>query len=96
MSTKEWTYTSNERFGVYQEITFEKDNHNPATIEVVNPEDFSFSSETTAENARVSLLTLEIPAEVFDEIAIAWCRKRKLHCVTFNRSERRSKHAATD
>ncbi|MDH0448806.1 hypothetical protein [Shewanella sp. GD04112] len=49
MSTKEWVYQDNEPFGLYQEITFDKDNDNPAVIEITNPIDFKIIYESDAE-----------------------------------------------
>jgi len=74
MSTKEWVYEQDTPdIGCYQEITFEDDNNNPAVIQSNNPEEFSIAKTEFSEQ-----LTVAIPAEVFDKIAIAWCRKRKL------------------
>ena len=78
MSTKEWVYKDNELFGLYQEITFDKDNDNPAVIEITNPIDFQIIYELNAEGKFFGRLDAEIPADVFDKIAITWCKKRKL------------------
>ncbi|MGI2103470.1 hypothetical protein ACRN9O_22140 [Shewanella oncorhynchi] len=78
MSTKEWVYQDNELFGLYQEITFDKDNDNPAVIEITNPIDFKIIYESNAEGKLFGRLEAEIPADVFDQIAIAWCKKREL------------------
>jgi hypothetical protein len=74
MSTKEWVYEQdNPDIGCYQEITLDDDINNPAVIQVNNPEEFSIAKTEFSEQ-----LTVAIPAEVFDKIAIAWCHKRKL------------------
>lgn len=74
MSTKDWVYEqSNPDIGCYQEITFEDDNNNPVVIQSSNTKEFSITKTRFSEQ-----LTVAIPAEVFDKIAIAWCRKRKL------------------
>ena len=78
MSTKEWVYQENEKYALFQDITLDAINNNPATIEITNPTDFKVSSETNSQGKPISYLTAEIPAEVFDEIAIAWCKRRKL------------------
>lgn len=76
MSAKEWVYEQdNPDIGCYQEITFDDDNNNPAAIQANNPEEFSFAKTEFSEQ-----LTVSIPAETFDKIANAWCRKRKLQC----------------
>ncbi|MGL5665171.1 MAG: hypothetical protein ACRDD9_03480 [Shewanella sp.] len=79
MSTKEWVYQGNDQFELYQEMTFEKDNDNPAVIQIINPADFKVVSESNAEGKAFGRLEAEIPADVFDQIAIAWLKKRKLH-----------------
>lgn len=74
MSTKDWVYEQdNPDIGCYQEITIEDDNNNPAVIQLNNPKEFSITKREFNEQ-----ITVTIPAEVFDKIAIAWCRKRKL------------------
>ncbi|GAB1037693.1 hypothetical protein NM528_21670 [Shewanella algae] len=77
MSAKEWVYQGRDQFGLYQEMTFDKDN--PAVIEISNPTDFKIVSESNAEGKAFGKLEAAIPADVFDQIAIAWCKKRKLH-----------------
>lgn len=79
MSTKEWVYQENDQFGLYQEMTFDKDNDNPAVIQIINPANFMVASESNAEGTVFGKLEAEIPADVFDQIAIAWLKKRKLH-----------------
>ncbi|EKO3763971.1 hypothetical protein [Vibrio metschnikovii] len=79
MSTKEWVYENQHGYGLYQDLSFESNNRNPAVVEVSNPGAFSIYYETNLAAEPIGRLTAEIPAEVFDEIAIAWCRKRKLH-----------------
>lgn len=78
MSTKEWAYENQQGYGLYQELSFEANNSNPAVIEVSNPVAFSICYKTNLTGESNGRLMAEIPAGVFDEIAIAWCRKRKL------------------
>lgn len=78
MSTKEWIYQRDGKFGLYQEITLNKENDNPAVIEITNPIDFKVIYESNAEGNIYGKLEAEIPADVFDQIAIAWCKKRNL------------------
>ncbi len=75
MSTKEWIYQDNKLFWLYQEITFDKDNDNPAVIEITNPIDLKIIYESNGQGKPFGRLDAEIPADVFDKIAIAWCRK---------------------
>jgi len=79
MSTKEWVYQGHDQFGLYQEVAFDKDNNNPAVIEITNHTDFKIASSSNTEGKALGRLEAEIPAEVFDQMAIAWCKKRKLH-----------------
>lgn len=78
MSTKEWVYQSEQGFGLYQEMTLEKNNDNPAIIEIANPVDFRVNYTTNADGEAFGKLMAEIPADVFDEIAVVWCKQRKL------------------
>jgi hypothetical protein len=79
MSTKEWVYQGNEKYALFQEMTLDSINNNPATLAVINPSDFKIEFETNAEGQNIGHLMTEIPAEIFDEIALAWCKQRKLH-----------------
>lgn len=78
MSTKDWVYQGNEKYALFQDVTLDSINSNPATIEITNPTDFKIRSETNSKGKTFGYLTAEIPAEIFDEIAIAWCKRRKL------------------
>ena len=40
---------------------------------------FSITREENVDGKHILQLTLEIPADQFDEIALAWCKKRNLH-----------------
>jgi hypothetical protein len=78
MSTKEWVYQGSEQVGVYQDTTADNENNNPAVVEITNPVDFNINYASQDSEQSFSKLIAEIPANVFDEIAIAWCKKRKL------------------
>lgn len=82
MSTKEWILSEHDGASLYQECfhDFEKHvtNPNPAVIQIENPGSFSITKEEHAGAGPYSQLVVEIPAERFDEIAIAWCKNRKL------------------
>lgn len=74
MSTKDWVYKQDAHdVGCYQEITIADNKNNPAIIQTNNPKEFSIVKTELSEQ-----LTVAIPADVFDKIAVAWCRKRKL------------------
>lgn len=75
MSTKEWFYSlETSDVGGYQEMHLEQENHNLAIIQVENPNKFSVDKENNYQK-----VTLAIDAQEFDKLAIAWCKKRKLH-----------------
>jgi|TARA_B100000745_G_scaffold139998_1_gene91409 hypothetical protein len=74
MSCKEWVYSDKEsRCGIYQELDLGDENENPAIITVDDPEEYAVEKDKGFHNVSVG-----IPAKVFDEIALAWCKKRKL------------------
>lgn len=75
MSTKEWFYSpEGSTVGGYQEITFEDKNDNPVVIQIENPQEFFIVKDDNYQK-----ITLAIDAQEFDKLAIAWCKKRKLH-----------------
>jgi hypothetical protein len=63
MSTKEWIHRYDDGAGLYQEMSFDEPNNNPATIEVENPQDFKIEREGLSSNNAYFTLTLEILAE---------------------------------
>lgn len=81
MSTKEWVYQDHELSGLYQKITFDKDNDNPTVIDITNPFDFKIIYESNAEGKFFGRLDAEIPADVFDKITIALCKKERCKVV---------------
>lgn len=82
MSTKEWVSSHPSGASLYQECFYDFEKHaanpNPAVIQIENPGSFSITQEDLAGAGPYSQLVVEIPAERFDEIAIAWCKSRKL------------------
>lgn len=78
MSTKEWIVYSDGGAGLFQDVNFGQENKNPATIEIKNSIDFIIESESSADGKVMSLLRVNVPAERFDEFAIAWLKHRKL------------------
>ena len=81
MSTKEWISSHPSGASLYQECFYDFEKHaanpNPAVIQIENPGSFSITQEHAGAGL-YSQLVVEIPAERFDEIAIAWCKNRKL------------------
>ena len=80
MSTKEWIYRSDTQYetALYQDLLSDDDKVNTATLSIENPTKFSVSySENNNSNA-ITHLTVKIPVSVLDEMAIAWCKNRKL------------------
>lgn len=53
-------------------------NVNTATLFIENPTKFSLSYSENKNSTVVGQLILEIPVSVLDEMAIAWCKQRKL------------------
>lgn len=93
MSTKEWVKDQGD-YGIYQECLYDHTKHdinpNPARIQITNPDDFQIERETL--KSRIwSQLTVDIPAEIMDELAIAWCKKRNLNTNKYTLDELLSK-----
>jgi hypothetical protein len=78
MSTKEWVYGPEQGAGLYQAINSD-DKRNPAILEIEKPTNFTVHREEVANDNARYILRVEIDPEQFDAMAIAWCRKRKLH-----------------
>jgi hypothetical protein len=78
MSTKDWIVYAEEGAGLFQDVNLGKENNNPATIEIKNPIDFIIESESNAGGKVMSLLKVDIPAERFDELAVAWIKHRRI------------------
>jgi hypothetical protein len=64
--------------GLYQYLSLDKHNSNPAAIEIENPTDFRIERETLENGRAYFSLTVEVPAEQFDDIAIAWVKHREI------------------
>ena len=83
MSTKEWVSSHSDGASIYQECFYDSEKHdinpNPAVVQVDGPCNYSVTREEYADGRPCSQLVVEVPADRFDEIAIAWCKKRKLH-----------------
>tara|TARA_R110000765_G_scaffold401690_1_gene497116 strand:+ start:892 stop:1515 length:624 start_codon:yes stop_codon:yes gene_type:complete len=78
MSTKEWIYRPDFGAGLYQELSLEENNNNPATVEIVDPTDFCVERKKYANGKSCLTFRVEIAPEQFDHLAIGWCKKRKL------------------
>jgi hypothetical protein len=76
MSTKEWIFRPDDGAGIYQELSFDEHNNNPATIEIKNPSDFKIERAQYPCDKVFFTLTAEIPSERFDEIALEWIKHR--------------------
>lgn len=76
VSTKEWVSSHDYGSGLYQVCFYDFNkcdvNPNPTVIEAENHTDYSITSEEYDSGKPFSQLLLEIPAERFDDIAIAW------------------------
>lgn len=76
MSTKEWVYQSDNGTSLYQEMSFDEHNDNPATIQIEHPKGFKVVSEELSNGKAFISLTAEISVTCFDELAIAWIKNR--------------------
>jgi len=75
MSTKEWFYCPTESsVGGYQEMTFDYENQNPVLIQIDSPVEYQVIKDEHFHQVKIA-----IDAKEFDSLAIAWCKKRKLH-----------------
>jgi hypothetical protein len=75
MSTKEWFYCPDgSSVGGYQEMTFDKENQNPVLIQIDCPAEYKVVKDGQFHQVKIA-----IDANEFDAMAIAWCKKRKLH-----------------
>lgn len=75
MSTKA-SITGGKRHHLYFQEYLDSEPKN-VFLEITGPSEFSVTMETTRTGVLDSLV-VEIPAEVMDDIAIAWIKKRKL------------------
>ncbi len=74
MSAKSYIYYQNSpQIGCFQEISSGGENNNPAVIEAKNLEEYKIDKDGLGEELQFS-----IPAEVFDRIAVEWCKNRNL------------------
>lgn len=80
MSTKGWIYRSDTQYKttLFQEISSGDDNVNTAKLSIENPAKFSVSYSENNNSSAMGHLIVEIPVSVLDEMAIAWCKRRKL------------------
>lgn len=79
MSRKEWIYRSDTQYetALSLDVLSVDSNVDTATLYIENPTKFSVSySENN--NTNMGHLTLTIPVSVLDEMAITWCKHRKL------------------
>ncbi len=83
MTRIDWIYTD-ENHSLHQEFSNEdsvsnpSDNINPAELIIDFPVSFNVTQGHTGDEA-FSQLSVDIPADIMDKMAIAWCKKRKLH-----------------
>lgn len=75
MSTKA-SITAGERHHLYFQEYLNTEPKN-VFFELTKPREFSVTKETTRDGA-IDNLVVEIPAEIMDDIAIAWIKRRKL------------------
>ena len=61
---------------LFEEVSLDNDFESPAYIQ---SNKFSVEIMSYDNEPSTNQVTLEIPAQVMDKLAIMWCRKRKLH-----------------
>ncbi len=83
MTRTDWIF-SDEGYSLHQEfpsgdsVSNPSDNTNPAELVVDFPVSFNVTQGHTGDDA-FSQLSVDIPADIMDRMAIAWCKKRRLH-----------------
>lgn len=83
MTRTDWIF-SDEDYSLHQEfpsgnsVSNPSDNTNPAELIVDFPVSFNVTQGHTGDDA-FSQLSVDIPADIMDRMAIAWCKKRRLH-----------------
>ncbi|WP_048695375.1 hypothetical protein [Catenovulum maritimum] len=91
MSTKEWITSYRDGPNLYQECFYDFENHevnpNPVVIQIEYPKNYHITSQGLVDGKPFSQLTVEISAERFDQIAIAWCKTRNLNTEKYTLNE---------
>ncbi len=83
MTRTDWIFSGDDH-SLHQEFPAKgsdinpSDNTNPAQLIIDFPNSFNVSQGHTGDDA-FSQLSVDIPADIMDRIAIAWCKKRGLH-----------------
>ncbi len=83
MARTDWIFSGDDH-SLHQEFPAKgsdinpSDNTNPAQLIIDFPSSFNVTQGHTGEDA-FSQLSVDIPADIMDRMAIAWCKKRKLH-----------------
>ena len=83
MVRTDWIFSGDDH-SLHQEYPAEgsdinpSDNANPAQLIIDFPNSFNVTQGHTSDDA-FSQLSVDIPADIMDRIAIAWCTKRGLH-----------------
>lgn len=83
MARTDWIFSGDDH-SLHQEFPAKvsdinsSDNTNPAQLIIDFPSSFNVTQGHTGDDA-FSQLSVDIPADIMDRMAIAWCKKRKLH-----------------
>ena len=83
MARTDWIFSGDDH-SLHQEYPAEvsdtnpSDNTNPAQLIIDFPNSFNVTQGHTGDDA-FSQLSVDIPADIMDRMAIAWCKKRGLH-----------------
>jgi len=71
-------HSLHQEFSAQDSISNPINNKNPAELIIDHPASFSVTSGHTGDDS-FSQLSVDIPSDVMDKMAIAWCKKRGLH-----------------
>ena len=71
-------HSLHQEFSAQDSTLNPSDNSNPAELVIDFPTSFNVTKGHTGEES-FSQLSVDIPSDVMDKMAIAWCKKRRLH-----------------
>lgn len=83
MMKTDWIFSEadhslHQEFSAQDNTLNPSDNSNPAELIIDFPTSFNITKGHTGEES-FSQLSVDIPSDVMDKMAIAWCKKRRLH-----------------
>lgn len=83
MMKTDWIFSEadhslHQEFSAQDSLINPIDNANPAELVIDNPASFNITKGHTGDKS-FSQLSVDIPSDVMNKMAIAWCKKRGLH-----------------